>query len=223
MNIFKKLPKPNRTQRLVCNLLLLVMVVFVAAWMLQFPTLTKNGLLRRAEQPYFLENSELLFTGDEFGPNTLYARNGDLLLAIVYSKTLLGYQLNWSYLLEEPDGIYCDTNDFNHVEYMAFGALETAARTELEVTLDITVTDINRLHETYIAEGVRINPYCFRFTLKEHYSKDDESVAAIEERKIFADQTVPRCYDAALRLYDENGALMHEKRIENFDIKSLGW
>lgn len=223
MRLWKICSRRNRTQKLIGNLLLLAVVIFIAEWMLHFPTLTKGGLLRRAEQQYFLENSEILFTGDEFGPNTLYARNDELLMAVVYSKTLLGYQLNWSYLIEEPDGIYCDTSDFNHVEYMAFGLLEDIARAELEVTLDITVSDVTRLHEVYTAEGIRINPYCFRFTLEPHYRKDDGSIAATEEVKIFADQTIPRCYDAALRLYDEDGTLMHEKRIEYFDIKSLGW
>jgi len=223
MRRLKMLPKRNRAQKILCNLLLLILTVFVAAWMLRFPTLTKSGLLRRAEQQYFLEDSELLFTGDEFGPNTLYARNGELLMAVVYSKTMLGYQLNWSYLFEEIDGIYCDTNDFNHVEFMAFGALENAARAELEVTLDITVSGVNRLHETYVAEGVRINPHYFRFTLEEHFTEDDESIAAIEERKIFADQTAPQCQGAVLRLYDEAGGVTHEKRIEHFDIEVLGW
>ena len=223
MRLLKMLPKRNRTQKILCNLLLLILTLFVAAWMLRFPTLTKGGLLRRAEQRYFLENSEILFTGDEFGPKTLYARNGDLLMAVVYSRTMLGYQLIWSYLFEESDSIYCVTKDFNHVEFMAFGAVEHADRAELEVTLDITVSGVNRLHETYVAEGTRVNPYCFRFTLQKHFAEDDGSIAAIEERKIFADQTAPQCHGAVLRLYDEAGELIHEKKMEYFNMEILGW
>lgn len=223
MKWLRKLPKWNRTQKIICNLLLLALTVFAAAWMLNFPSLTKDGLLRRAEQQYFLEGSEVLFTGDEYGPNTLYAGNGDLLLAVVYSRTMLGYQLNWSYLFDEPDGIYCDTNDFNHVEFIAFGKLEDAESAELEVTHDITVSGVNRLHETYVAQGRRMNPHCFRFALEKHYAENDESVAAQTERKIFENMAAPQCQNSVLRLYDGDGKLIHQKTIEWFKIEMLGW
>lgn len=218
-----RIPKLNRTQKIIRNVTMVALTLFIAAWMLQFPTWTKGGLLRRAERQYFLEDSEFLFAGDEEGPDTLYARNDDLLLAVVYSRTMMGYQLNWSYLLEEPDGIYCDTRDFNHTEFMAFGNLEEAATAELKVTLDITVSGVNRLHETYVVQGTRVNPYCFSFALEKHYAEDDESVAAEEERKIFENRTAPQCHDAVLRLYDADGMLIHEKSIGWFEIEALGW
>ena len=218
-----KLPKWNRTWRTARNLFLLALTVFAAAWMLQFPAWTKAGLLCRAEQQYFLEASELLFTGDEGGPHTLYARNGDLLLAVVYSRTLMGYQLNWSHLLEEPDGIYCDARDYNCTEFMAFGALEHVETAELEVTHDITVSGVNELHETYVAQGIRVNPYCFRFVLERHFEETDNSVAARAEERIFELRTVPECRNSILRLYDVDGRLIHEKTIDWFEVEALGW
>lgn len=218
-----KFPKFNRKQKIVRNLILTICAIVLMSWMLAFPSLTKAGLLRRVEQNYLLEHSELLFTAkNERGLHTLYARNGKLLLAVNYSPTPLGLHDDWSNLIDETDGIYCDVSGYHCVSAIAIGAVEEADRAELTVTMEVTMDGVE-LEKTYVTQGVRENPYCFRFDLKPQYAQDDEHLAARAEREIFADIRVPNCHNSVLRLYDGQGNLLHEKEIEWFDVKMLAW
>ena len=96
-----RFPKLNRKQKIARNFLLIALALLLFEWLLHFPALTKEGVLRRAERDYLLENSALLFIGREeglshFREGTLYARNGDLLLAVNYDRTALGLQAGFS-------------------------------------------------------------------------------------------------------------------------------
>lgn len=84
-----RLPRFTRKQRILRNLLLMALFLYWAAWCLEFPCLTKNGLLRRAEDAYLLEKGdmELLFDGREIEEESLYAAYGRQLLLFTPSHS----------------------------------------------------------------------------------------------------------------------------------------
>ena len=125
-------------------------------------------------------------------------------------------------IYEEPDGIYCTSWNFEATEVLAFGSMQGAVRAELEVTLDVTLKyQPTWLHETYTAEGVRVNPDCFYFALTPHYEVEDDSQAAKTEREVFAGERVADQSDVQLRLYDESGNLIHTKQLDYVETDSL--
>ena len=62
-----RLPRWNRRQKTVRNVLLIVLTLFLLEWSCGFPPWTLEGLLRRAERQYLLENSTVLFQTDSVG------------------------------------------------------------------------------------------------------------------------------------------------------------
>mgnify|MGYP001772761703 CR=1 FL=1 len=87
MKLREKLPRLTRRQKLVRNLLAAAVCLFLLEWMMGFPCLTAEGLLRRAERMYLMEDTELLYDGQGRGAGgvcwpTVYGRNGDTLLAV---------------------------------------------------------------------------------------------------------------------------------------------
>lgn len=207
------IPSLNRKQKLLRNLALLAVAIFLLSWMMEFPAWSKAGLLRRAEQRYLLEGSELLFEAEN-NCRTLYARNGTLLLETVYDPTPLGFRLVWSRLLDEPDELYCDVNA-DCVTARAIGWMEGVETAELTMTMEITVGE-TELRETYVTQGMRENPNCFVFRLQPHYAQEDERLPARAERGVFTDGWHPEYHNSVLRLYDAEGKLLHEKTIEWF-------
>ena len=73
-----------RKRKTILNLLLAALCLLLAWSRAGFPPWTLDGLLRRAEQQYLLEDSQLLSTGHEEGKSdfwkgTLYVQSGCLL------------------------------------------------------------------------------------------------------------------------------------------------
>lgn len=227
-----RFPKLNRKQKIARNILLIALALLLFEWLLHFPALTKEGVLRRAERDYLLENSALLFIGREeglshFREGTLYARNGDLLLAVNYDRTALGPQAGFSEIYDEPDGILCLSRDWWPLEVMAVGALEEADRAELEVTIHWDGSSGGRewdTQRTYTAEGQRKNEYSFTFHLAPYYAEADNSPEAEMER-IFFDGGGPNFTQTpVLRLYDAEGTLLHEKSMDYIEWENfLHW
>lgn len=222
----RKLPKWSRKWKTVRNLLCIVLLLFLMSWEMEFPSLTKAGLIRRAERQYLLEDSQLLFTGHEEGKSdfwkgTLYVRNGDLFLTVNYDRTPLGLQKGFSYAYEEPDGILCLSRTWWPLEVLAVGALETADRAELEITIHWDGEFGGRrwdTERTYTAEGERQNDDCFTFRLTPCYSEDDSSPEAKMERAFFGGGGPVFTQAPVLRLYDAAGELLHEKTMEYIEI-----
>lgn len=222
-----RIPRLNRKQRTARNLLLIILALLLFEWALSFPALTREGVLRRAERQYLLEGSELLFTGQEAGKSgfwegTLYARNGSLLLIANYDRTPLGLRSGLSCLYDEPDGILCLSRDWRPLEVLAVGALETADRAELEVAIHWDGEFGGRrwdTERTYTAEGERQNDYCFTFRLTPCYREDDPSPEAEMERAFFGGEGPNFTQTPVLRLYDAEGALLHEKTMDYLESK----
>ena len=79
------------------------------------------------------------------------------------------------------------------------------------------------LRETYAAEGEWAAPGAVAFTLTPRYGEEDPSEAAVTERKLFGGEVAAQNYDAVLRLYDEAGRLIHEKRMDTLEEEAYGW
>ena len=236
MKLRNRLPRLSRKQKLIRNLLAAVICLFLLEWMMSFPCLTAEGLLRRGSRAYLLEHTELLYDGQNRGAGgicwpTVYGRKVDTLLAVRYGRSPLGRQLLTVELYREPDNIYCfrQMNFFGErpLQVMAFGDLKNAARAELLCTAEVTtgVGGAMRtlLRETYAAEGEWAAPGAVAFTLTPRYGEEDPSEAAVTERKLFGGEVAAQNYDAVLRLYDEAGRLIHEKRMDTLEEEAYGW
>lgn len=222
----------DRKRKTILNLLLAALCLLLAWSRAGFPPWTLDGLLRRAEQQYLLEDSQLLFTGHEEGKSdflggTLYVQSGDLFLAVNYDRTPLGLRQGFSYAYEEPDGILCLSRSWWPLEVLAVGALETADRAELEITIHWDGSFGGRwwdTERTYTAEGERQNDHCFTFRLTPCYSEDDSSPEAEMERAFFGGEGLNFTQAPVLRLYDAAGELLHEKTMDYIESGSfLNW
>lgn len=189
-----RFPKLNRKQKIARNFLLIALALLLFEWLLHFPALTKEGVLRRAERDYLLENSALLFIGREeglshFREGTLYARNGDLLLAVG--------------ALEEADRAELEVTI--HWDGSSGGREWDTQR-------------------TYTAEGQRKNEYSFTFHLAPYYAEADNSPEAEMERSFFDGGGPNFTQTPVLRLYDAEGTLLHEKSMDYIEWENfLHW
>jgi len=215
--------KLTRKQKIARNAALMAVCLFLLAWMWEFPSWTREGLLRRGEQVYLLENSEVLFVGNREEKTTVFARNGDSLLAVTGERTPLGWRLRRTYHQEQEDAILCITESEmdGEIRYLVFGDVAGAARAELEVFLDVHLTEndvfVGHLQESYIARGTRIAPGGFLFRLQPHYSEGDTSPLARVEESVFSTSARAQEEHQVLRLYDEHDKLIYEKELWNID------
>jgi len=194
--------KLTRTQKIIRNLLLIGLCLFLLAWMLEFPCLTKQGLLNRAEREYLLTGpTELLFEDRE--GRVLYARNGELLLRLDYETTPLGLRMGRTRLYAQSDYLLIHEMDFHpdkeNREYRAYvaGALEGVSDVELEVKLGTYLDQRTVLK----LKGTQDGDFCFRFIPSE--KEIEEGIQTLENN--YFDWK-----SAVLRFYDSNGALLKE-------------
>jgi len=212
--------KLSRKQKILRNLLLVGLLWLFLAWTWGFPSLTAEGLLRRAEKMYLLNPGEIIYVGGSFWDKDVYARSGNNLLVIYGDATPVGQRLVRADIYGEADSIHIFSRDMmeSYVDYMAFGDLRGAVGAELDITLEI---EGMQFCETYTARGVFLAEDMVLFALAPNYAAEDESVAAQVEREIFANDKHPRQRDIVLRLYDEEGVLLHEKAAEYVSESSI--
>lgn len=206
-----RLPKLNRTGKIIRNLTLAVFTLLLTAWMLDFPCWTKEALLRRAGRTYLLtEEAELLYDSrsDPVGPDTLYARSGEQLLEVGYERTPLGLRAASS-TLYPPDTWYVlnfrwrywSVKGIRRPGGQLVGFVEHVDTAELEIDW--------QLHDaqgTLVATGERQSPYCFDFRLQEPAGGFSEA-----EQRLLTGQEVPSM-TGTLRLYGADGGLLAEQK-----------
>ena len=201
----------NRKGKIVRNLLVIGICLFVMSWLLEFPALSREGLFRRAGHQYLLETPSVYLTSR---PNNLtrvdsfFLENEDRLMTVDYQKTCLGYQMG-SVSLYAPEVRYL--LDFNCIRKegdsyvvqftgQVIGFLEKAAAAELELT--VCMVDGSQVQR--IVELKKEDPYCFTFA-----SRDETEIRA---------ENLLRISPAVLRLYDENGAILDETTYERLIV-----
>ena len=201
----------NRKGKIIRNLLVIGICLFVMSWLLEFPALSREGLFRRAEHQYLLETPSVYLTSR---PNNLtrvdsfFLENEGRLMTVDYKKTFLGYQMG-SVMLYDPEVWYVldfdcirKEGDGYVVQFtgQVIGFLEKAAAAELDMT--VCMENGGQVQRTL--ELKKEDPYCFTFALP-------------DETEIQADYLL-RISPAVLRLYDENGTILEETVYERLNV-----
>lgn len=215
-----RLPRWNRRQKTVRNFLLIVLTLFLLEWSYGFPPSTLDGLLRRAERKYLLENSTVLFQTDSVGEGyELYAWNHGQILQVYYDRTPLGLRLDAARLFDEETGAFGGIDlaagkqdGYYPIRLFAFGNMADAASAEMDVTVSYTS---NQIVSICTVQGERAADNCWRFDLERQYDDGDASQAAQREREIFSGSQKDR-YSGTLRLYEAQGELLRTVDIEAF-------
>lgn len=215
-----RLPRWNRRQKTVRNFLLIVLTLFLLEWSYGFPPSTLDGLLRRAERKYLLENSTVLFQTDSVGEGyELYAWNHGQILQVYYDRTPLGLRLDAARLFDEETGAFGGIDlaagkqdGYYPIRLFAFGDMADAASAEMDITVSYTS---NQIVSICTVQGERAADNCWRFDLERQYDDGDASQAAQREREIFSGSQKDR-YSGTLRLYDAQGELLRTADIEAF-------
>lgn len=201
----------NRKGKIIRNLLVIGICLFVMSWLLEFPTPSRESLFRRAEHQYLLKTPSVYLTSR---PNNLtrvdsfFLENEGRLMTVDYKKTFLGYQME-SVMLYGPEVRYVLDFDCIRKEGDGYvvqftgqvvGFLEEAAAAELDMT--VCMEDGGQVQRTL--ELKKEDPYCFSF-------------ASPDETEIQADNLL-RISPAVLRFYDENGTVLEETTYERLII-----
>lgn len=215
-----RLPRWNRRQKTVRNFLLIVLTLFLLEWSYGFPPSTLDGLLRRAERKYLLENSTVLFQTDSVGEGyELYAWNHGQILQVYYDRTPLGLRLDAARLFDEETGAFGGIDlaagkqdGYYPIRLFAFGNMADAASAEMDITVSYTS---NQIVSTCTVQGERAADNCWRFDLERQYDDGDASQAAQREREIFSGSQKDG-YSGTLRLYEAQGELLRTADIEAF-------
>lgn len=222
-----RLPRWNRRQKTVRNFLLIVLTLFLLEWSYGFPPSTLDGLLRRAERKYLLENSTVLFQTDSVGEGyELYAWNHGQILQVYYDRTPLGLRLDAARLFDEETGAFGGIDlaagkqdGYYPIRLFAFGDMADAASAEMDITVSYTS---NQIVSTCTVQGERAADNCWRFDLERQYDDGDASQAAQREREIFSGSQKDR-YSGTLRLYEAQGELLRTADIEAFQQLTMKW
>lgn len=223
----KWLPKWNRKQRIIRNLLCVALSLFLLSWAMEFPSLTREGLIRRAERQYLLEDSTLLLETDSTGAGyELYLWNHGDILQIYYDRTLMGLWLDDARLFDEEFGVFGGIDlaagkqdGYYPIRLFAFGDLADAASAEMDVTVSYTS---NQVVSACTVRGERAADNCWRFDLERQYDDGDASQEARWEREIFAGSQKDR-YSGTVRLYDSGGAPLGSWQFETFQQLTMKW
>lgn len=216
-----KFLKLTRKQKILCNCLLIAVCSFLLAWMLEFPCLTKGGLLKRAERQYLLNGpTELILDREDyFARKILYARNKEGILAVTYDTTPLGFRLGQSQFF--PDSDYLLVQDLDVAIYPGYGSqgyvshafyAEVIGLPKSVVKAELDIMKEGKLLLCF--EGERQEPDRVVFPL---YGNDIEGKGVEEKGGLWLDEL--ECDEIVLRLYDSAGNLLQE---HSYDQLSYG-
>ena len=201
----------NRKGKIIRNLLVIGICLFVMSWLLEFPALSREGLFRRAGHQYLLETPSVYLISrlnNLTKVDSFFLENEGRLMTVDYKKTFLGYQMG-SVMLYDPEVRYVLDFDCIRKEGDGYvvqftgqvvGFLEEAAAAELDMT--VCMENGGQVQRTL--ELKKEDPYCFTFA-----SPDETEIQAAD---------LLRISPAVLRLYDENGTILEETVYERLNI-----
>ena len=201
----------SRKGKIIRNLLVIGICLFVMSWLLEFPALSREGLFRRAGHQYLLETPSVYLTSrlnNLTKVDSFFLENEGRLMTVDYKKTFLGYQMG-SVMLYDPEVRYVLDFDCIRKEGDGYvvqftgqvvGFLEEAAAAELDMT--VCMENGGQVQRTL--ELKKEDPYCFTFA-----SPDETEIQAVY---------LLRISPAVLRLYDENGTILEETVYERLNV-----
>ena len=213
--------KLNRKQKLIRNITVTAAALAILWWMLDFPALTFNGLLRRAEQAYLLdERGEILYSDSWLEGGRILSRHGDRLMSINWERRLLGRRFGGAKLFDpnvkhilfyRSEDVKAEGKTYWYPRLELWGLVEEPAAAVLEWT--VTAKDGTMM--TWTMQGVRKDEHCIAFSLTRNYAADaDGSEAAVEERLLLGDY-VRENWCAQISFYSKEGVLTDVHRFEN--------
>lgn len=216
-----------RKRKTIRNLLLAALCLLLTWSRAGFPPWTLDGLLRRAERQYLLEDSTLLLRTDSVGEGyELYAWNHGQILQVYYDRTPLGLWLDAARLFDEEIGVFGGIDlaagkqdGYYPIRLFAFGDMADAASAEMDITVSYTS---NQPVSTQTVRGERAAENCWRFDVERQYDEADTGERAQWEREIFSGSQKDR-YSGTVRLYDGEGALLRSWEIEQFQQSTMRW
>lgn len=198
-----KIPRLNRKQKLLRNLLVIAVLIFLVEWHEGFPAWRMETVVRRAENAYLLEPVTTIWFEDVdlYGRPVLYGENNGQLISIAYKDGFLGYYLEDVDLYQPEIRYIIDYRTEADGDYVSrtaqvIGFLEDAARMELELTLE----DIHGTHGTLTLEGTKVNDHCFAFAST---PEENQSTGILWMEDIVG--------SGVLRIYDSTGVLQEER------------
>lgn len=201
--------KLTRTQKIIRNLLLIGLCLFLLAWMLEFPCLTKQGLLNRAEREYLLNSPTKLILDreDYMARKFLFGRNKEGILTVNYDITPLGFRYSlWDsqffpdsdYILLQDMDTHISNGSVRHVYYVVLiGLPEQVSHGELE--LKNGGSRVLWFEGTLEEPGMMVFPYT---------GTDAEGNEKVWDTDLKWDEAV-------LRLYDDAGTLLQEQSFDD--------
>ena len=213
-----RLPKLSRRQKMVRNLLFILLALFLISWENQFPSLTKGGLLRRAERMYLIETpSEVLYEEWDLDGGFIAAQSGDQLLLLNCDRTLVGLRLGSTGLYDEPILVKRDYErggrgewEYDYPGFTAVGLLEEAASAEVELYI------AGGLNTRWVIPGEKVGEHCFKFRYERRYEENDTSLEAQQERTMLQGMYSSLGRTVTARFYDEEGVLVAEVREDRY-------
>ncbi|MBQ2668881.1 MAG: hypothetical protein IJF56_09675 [Clostridia bacterium] len=213
--------KLSRKQKLLRNIVVMLAALGSLWWMLGFPALTINGLQRRAEQAYLLdEKGEILYSESWLDGGRILSWQRDRLMSTNWERTLLGYRFGGAKLFDpnvqhilfySREDVKAEGKTYWYPKLELWGLVEEPAAAVLEWT----VTAKDGAVMTWTMPGVRKDDHCLAFVFARNYeTAADGSEAETEERFLLGDYVRENSL-AQISFYNEVGVLTGIHRFEH--------
>lgn len=235
----KHLPKWNRRQKVIRNLLAVGLLVFLLWFANDFTAPTMGLAVKWEGEKYFLKSPEVLgaFPREQDRDSDVLIRDGDVFASAVCRKRFLCFRellgLQFTEAVEGPVAFFQQQDVFDVTAVYAYADLEGDVRAECDLRLrsdiDVTVSgDGQYAHqhfdwdETYTMEAEPDENGVYRFALQRKYPRDpqasyqEQTWSSAERSALLSFLSVPRhsartdfACDVTVTFYDQAGEVVH--------------
>lgn len=235
----KRLPKWNRRQKTLRNLLVTGSLVFLLWFANDFAAPTLDLAVKWEGQQYFLKSPEVLgvFSREQGRDSDVLIRDGDVFASAVCRKRFLCFRellgLQFTEAVEGPVAFFQQQDVFDVTAVYAYANLEGDVRAvcDLRLRSDIEVTisgDGQYAHqhfdwdETYSMEAEPDENGVYQFALQRKYPQDpqasyqEQTWSTAERGTLLSFQSVPRhsagsdfACDVTVTFYDQAGGVLY--------------
>ena len=235
----KRLPKWNRKQKVIRNLLVTGLLVFLLWFANDFAAPTLDLAVKWEGRQYFLNSPEVLgvFPREQGRDSDVLIRDGDVFASAVCRKRFLCFRellgLQFTEAVEGPVAFFQQQDSFDVTAVYAYADLEGDVRAVCELRLrndiDVNVSGDGQhayqhfnWDETYTMEAEPEENGIYRFALQRKYPQDpqasyqEQTWSTAERGTLLSFQSVPRhsagsdfACDVTVTFYDQAGEVIH--------------
>lgn len=235
----KRLPKWNRRQKTLRNLLITGLLVFLLWFANDFAAPTLGLAVKWEGEKYFLKSPEVLgvFPREQDRDSDVLIRDGDVFASAVCRKRFLCFRemlgLQFTEAVEGPVAFFQQQDVFDVTAVYAYAELEDDVRAVCDLRLrndiDVTVSGDGQYayrhfewDETYTMEAEPDEHGVYRFALQRKYPWDpvagcqEQTWSTAERGTLLTFQSVPRhsagadfACDVTVTFYDQAGGILH--------------